>query len=284
MDAVSPVAENDSIMERLCTLVEPWRWLTDPVFRGLERVPEGTPLFLVGNHTLMGAFDVPLLMAGLWKRKGIEIHALGDHLHYQIPGWRDLVSGFGVIEGTRENCRQAMKEGKSLMVFPGGGREVTKRRNERYKLLWGDRIGFARLAIEGGYTVLPTAAVGADDCWDLIVDGDDIMKSPLKGLIERYHPRPDFLPPLIRGIGLTPLPRPERFYFYFGEPIPTDTDEFRGCADDDAVCRELRDRVRASVEEGLALLLEERENDPERSFATRLARDLRRLVPGASGG
>jgi len=272
------MADDAIWMDALGTLVAPWRWLTAPRFVGLERIPEGRPLLFVGNHTLMGGFDVPLLMAGLWERKRIAVHSLGDTLHFRIPGWRSLVASFGVIEGTRASCSRAMREGRALLVFPGGAREVTKRRHEKYQLLWGRRVGFARLAIEFGYTIVPFAAVGADDCWDILIDGDDILRSPIGGLVRRLHPRPDLLPPLIRGIGPTPLPRPERFYFEFADPLDASSPRYRGRHDDGEACFALREAARRAVEGRLASLLAQRERDPERSFGARVRRGLRRLV------
>ena len=73
-------------LEVLGTLVAPWRWLTAPVFLGLEHIPEGEPLLFVGNHTLMGGVDVPLLMEGLWRERGIRLCILGDRIHFRIPG------------------------------------------------------------------------------------------------------------------------------------------------------------------------------------------------------
>jgi len=76
------------------------------------------------------------------------------------------------------------------------------------------------------------------------------------------------LPPLARGLGPTLLPRPERLYFGFGEPI--DTARFDGRADDDASARALRDEVRAAVKAGIDELQELREADPKRSLVARL--------------
>lgn len=257
-------------MEILSRIIAPWSYLTAPVFVGLDRIPADRPVFFVGNHTLMGMLDVPLMMAGLWQKKGIVLHSLGDRLHFGLPGWRDLIEVFGVIEGSPENCRQAMREGKSIVVFPGGAREVMKRRDEKYKLIWGDRSGFARIALETGYTIVPFASVGADDCFEILLDGDDLLKSPLGGLIERFHPRPDFLPPIVRGIGLSPIPRPERFYFHFAEPIASDPQQFGGDHTDPAACGRLRDAVKQGVEDGISVLLELRSRDPQRRLRDRL--------------
>jgi 1-acyl-sn-glycerol-3-phosphate acyltransferase len=55
-----------------------------------------------------------------------------------------------------------MRRGELVTVFPGGGREVNKRKNEQYKLVWKNRLGFARLAIQHGYPIVPFASVGAE--------------------------------------------------------------------------------------------------------------------------
>jgi 1-acyl-sn-glycerol-3-phosphate acyltransferase len=63
-----------------------------------------------------------------------------------------------------------MRDRQTILVFPGGSREVNKRRGQQYQLLWRERIGFARLAIKHGYPIVPFAAVGADDMFDVIID------------------------------------------------------------------------------------------------------------------
>ncbi|HOB48998.1 MAG TPA: hypothetical protein PKK01_06745, partial [Mycobacterium sp.] len=77
-----------------------------------------------------------------------------------------------------------------------------------------------------------------------------------------------------RGIGLTPVPRPERQYYWFGEPIPTE--DVQGQQDDDAVVRSVREQVKKAVEEGMEFLLAERDNDPNRSVLKRLLGPERR--------
>lgn len=263
-------------------LLTPWQWVTAPRFYGLERVPRDRPALFVGNHTLMGVLDAPLLVLGLYDRCGVFVRPLGDHIHFQIPVWRDLLSRFGTVDGTRENCRALMRARESILVFPGGGREVFKRRGERYHLIWKQRTGFARLAIEFGYPVVPFAAVGADDCFDIVVDGNDLMRTPIGPLIEEYSPRPDTIPPLLRGLGPTPLPRPERFYFWFGKPI--ETSAYRGCARDESVCFAVRERVRRAVQTGMRSLQAARSRDPDRELAARLVHGLQALAGGMLGG
>jgi 1-acyl-sn-glycerol-3-phosphate acyltransferase len=247
-------------------LLEPWRLLTAPKFYGAENVPTDKPFLLVGNHTLMGVLDVPLMIFGLYDRRGVMVRSLGDHLHFQIPLWRDLLERFGTVDGTRENCEALMRAGESILVFPGGGREVFKHRGEGYHLIWKNRIGFAALAIKHGYPIVPFAAVGAEECYDILIDSDQMRHSPIGPLLEKLAPRPDEIPPLVSGVG--PLPRPQRFYFHFGKPIHTT--RYAGKQTDQAACLRLRSRVQKSVEEGLAFLLRARKRDPQRALSTRL--------------
>jgi hypothetical protein len=152
-------------------------------------------------------------------------------------------------------------------VFPGGGREVFKRKGEKYRLLWGDRLGFVRLAIEHRYPILPFGAVGAEECFEILVDAGDVLATPLGPLLERLVPRIAELPPLVRGLGPTPLPRPQRFYFAFGAAI--ETAAIDGRAGDDALCRAVREEVRRAVEARVAFLLRMRERDAGRGLLAR---------------
>jgi 1-acyl-sn-glycerol-3-phosphate acyltransferase len=51
--------------------LRPWRWIFRPVFHGLDHIPAERPLLFVGNHTLYGIIDMPLLFEELWKRRRI---------------------------------------------------------------------------------------------------------------------------------------------------------------------------------------------------------------------
>jgi 1-acyl-sn-glycerol-3-phosphate acyltransferase len=250
----------------LVSLLEPYRRITQPKFYGIGNVPDGGSL-LVGNHTIYGFLDLPFMMAEVWRRRRIAIRGLGEHAHYAIPVWRDLLGACGMVRGTRDNVRTLMRDDQTVLVFPGGAREVNKRRDQQYQLLWGERMGFARLAIEHGYPIVPCAAVGADDMFDVIVD----QRTPLYGQLARaYEKVMGFpTPPVVRGVGLTPIPRPERLYFWFGEPI--DTTGFAG-HEIDTAARAVRDEVRQSVMTGIQFLLDERARDPDRDLAKRLLR------------
>lgn len=241
----------------------PLRRVIKPKVYGIEHVPKRGAL-LVGNHTLYGVFDMLLWTAELIDR-GIMVRGLGEHVLFRVPGSRELMNAAGIVPGTRPNTRELMRRGDLILVFPGGAREVAKRKGERYQLIWKNRLGFAKMAIGGRYPIIPFASLGIEDALDIVLDNDNPLMVPLRKLCEKLLNVEPL--PIVRGIGLTPVPRPERLYFWFGEPISTL--EYDGVADEDNA-RELRARTAASIEGGLNFLFEEREKDPERSLLQRL--------------
>src|SRR5690606_15872458 len=104
-------------------LTGPSRAYFRPRFRGLEHLSPGRPALLVGNHTLLGLLDAPLLVAEIYRARGIWLRALGDRIHFKLPGWSHMLRRYGVVVGSRESCAALMRQGHHVLVFPGGGRE-----------------------------------------------------------------------------------------------------------------------------------------------------------------
>ena len=243
----APPREADLV--RLGRVLARWRRITRPQLHGLDRLPPDGRVLLVGNHSLYGLFDVPLLVSELYSRKGLMVRGLGDRGHFRIPLWRSLFRRCGAVEATRDNCRALMRTGAPVLVYPGGAREAHKRRGESYKLLWEGRQGFAELAIENRYPVVPFAAVGGDDLYDIVIDRDDPRAAWARTVLAKLGARPEVLPPVGRGWRGTPLPRPRPIAFAFGDPIDPAAPDY-GTAGAAA----LKERVAARVEEQITTL------------------------------
>jgi 1-acyl-sn-glycerol-3-phosphate acyltransferase len=274
----------DALVDTIERLMLPLRELSRPVFLHDERIPKSRPLLFVGNHTLYGIIDSPHLWYHLYRQHQIFLRTLGDHGHWLIPGWRELMDAFGVVDGTPENCARLFAEGESLLVFPGGAREAFKHKGEEYQLIWGERMGFVRLALEHGATIVPFAALGADEVWEILVDTPELMQTPVGGFLKGLGIRSDLIPPIARGRGPAGAPSPQRLYFSFGAPI--ETAELQGRADQEAVLRGLRERCAEAIRGGLEELRAHRDADPERRLSDVLIRKgvrsvMGRLMPGA---
>jgi 1-acyl-sn-glycerol-3-phosphate acyltransferase len=236
-------------------------------------------VLLAGNHTVYGLIDIPMLGIEILNGTGRMVRGLGDHTHFALPIWRDVLRRLGAVRGTRENCAELFEKGEAVLVFPGGGREVMKRKGERYKLVWKERVGFARLAIQHGVPIVPFASVGVDDMFEIMVDAAEILSSPVGellrvlGITEKpWFRGGEVIPPLARGTGPAGLLRFERQYFLFGPPIPTK--RFAGREGDERACHGLRREVAQAVEMQIADLLAVQSADPERYPVQRLLRRI----------
>jgi 1-acyl-sn-glycerol-3-phosphate acyltransferase len=226
----------------------------NPTFVGLEDLDATKPALFVTNHSIVGALDGTQWVAELYRQKGIFPLSLVDDLHYKVPGWRDLAKTFGFVKGSRENCTAMMEAGESLVVYPGGMRETVKRHGEAYQLTWKKRTGFARMAIQHGYDIIPVAQVGNEEAFQLMMDPDEMMDTPFgdwlkeKGYADKFLKGGEHMFPLVRGIGPTPFPKPEQQFYGFGPRISTS--EYDGNIDEDILWK-----VREEVETRLELLI-----------------------------
>jgi 1-acyl-sn-glycerol-3-phosphate acyltransferase len=262
-----------------------------PSFSGdalLERAIKASSgrILLVMNHQ-MTALEIPLLIAHVRDRHNLFPRSIADHIHFYVPGWGEALRAVGAIDGTRENVSEIMRTGQPLLVFPGGGNEVMKSKvDEKYVLKWKARAGFARLAVEHGYTIVPVAAVGLEDQLDVIADIPVGQLAAALGLAKgsRAEQTLPVLAPRLGQLG-------QRLYFRFMPFINTaqlQTDEVdasaRGCAnaaqlansgfggngtnsvDDPSVTlvMKVRELTKSRIEQGLKELLVEREQDPHR--------------------
>ena len=108
-------------LQRMLRVANAW---FSPLFLGLDKRDLSKPALWVGNHTLYGLFDVPLLVEYLYREQGVFVRGLGDRAHFAVPGWSQLLVKYGMVLATPENCAALMQSGQHVLVFPGGGREA----------------------------------------------------------------------------------------------------------------------------------------------------------------
>lgn len=255
--------------------IAPFKFYFAPQFYGLNELDVSRPALYVSNHTILGVFDGYPFGIELFLRKGVLLRALGDSNHWRIPVWKDIIEKrLGAVEASRENCRALMKRGDSIVVFPGGTREVCKKKGEQYILKWNDRRGFVRMAMEFGYDIIPVAAVGAEETYTIIRDANDILNSPfgkflkLIGVAEKYFKNGELMPPVVRGIGNTIFPRPAKLYFSFGKRISTA--RYKKLFDDAQAQEKMKLKVEKALLAEFEKLFKIRDTDTDRSKWRRL--------------
>jgi 1-acyl-sn-glycerol-3-phosphate acyltransferase len=239
------------------TLMAPQQAVLRLEWIGMNNVPKkDTPALYVMNHFLYG-LEMPSFVGGLYLKINIYVRGLADHFHICSPHG-SILKAFGGVDGTRANVDSLMEAKQNILVYPGGGQEVLKHSSvPKYSLLWKEHLGFARLAIKHGYPIVPCALVGMEDMIDIVANIN--LKACQKG---------QFLP-----VGSVNPKKLQKLYFWVGEPIPTA--QYKGEWTNDNLCREVRDKTKAAVEQGIKTMQKRQQTDPDRFLMQQFANNVR---------
>ncbi len=248
-----------SVGDNLNPLVELYR----PYVDGLANLPRDGRFLLVGNHTQAGT-EVFLTSYFVRRELGVRVRPLAERGMGEARGLgRDLIAAYGGVVGHPDSARELMRHNETVLVYPGGAREIAKFKGEEYRLSWEGRSGFARVAIESDYSIVPVGLVGGDDVYQSLFARDSTWGRLNLSLSERLSGRADMAMPLIRGVGPTLIPRPQRMYLAFGEPISTTRPARTNAA---TWLETVRETTRDSLENILADLQVVRADDPFRKL------------------
>lgn len=252
-----------TVLDNLLGGIEPLIDLYRPYVDGLQNLPRDGRFLLVGNHTQSG-IEGPLIPHYVRREIGTRVRPLTERMMGQLPGpIGDLFAAYGAVVGSPDNARELMQHNESILVFPGGGREISKFKGEEYIVRWQGRSGFSRLAIEHQYPIVPVALVGGDDVYKSLIARESALGRLGLSLTERLFDRRDNPLPVMRGIGPTLIPRPQRMYLRFGAPIVTVKTAQISAPDWVLVVKQ---NTQLSVEQMLAELLAMRSTDPYRNL------------------
>lgn len=106
---------------------------------------------------------------------------------------------------------------------------MNKRKGEKYKLIWKNKAEFVRLAAKTNALIVPFAAVGGEEAFDIALDSDEVLANPILGPFARsvsqrvfagssLEGSQDAIGPITKLPGtnlpsFVPLPKLERLYF-----------------------------------------------------------------------
>jgi 1-acyl-sn-glycerol-3-phosphate acyltransferase len=142
-----------------------------------------------------------------------------------------------------------------------GRRGEVQRRGIPPELAWPFRIRPHR--VENDYPIVPVGLVGGDDVYKSLVTRDSALGRLSRAISTRLTGEADMAMPLMRGIGPTLIPRPQRMYLRFGEPIDTTKPENVSTKN---WVESVRKSTQQSLEAILADLLAVRGDDPFREL------------------
>lgn len=264
---MSPSPRVQALTTRIFTHVSAVDPLVDvyrPYVDGLHTLPRDGRFLLVGNHTALGMAEVFLTAYFVHRELGVRVRPLAERSLAAIGGLHgDLLAAFGGVVGHPETAAELMRHGETVLVFPGGGREIPKFKGEEYHLKWQGRSGFARAAIANGYPIVPVGLVGGDDVYRSLTTRDSLIGRLSQCASSRLTGRADMAMPPVRGIGPTLIPRPQRMYLRFGAPIETTRPADQPARSWEAAVKE---RTQSALETILGDLQRLRADDPYRSL------------------
>jgi 1-acyl-sn-glycerol-3-phosphate acyltransferase len=146
--------------------------------RGLDSMPAAGGALLVSNHS-GGMFtpDVLVFAPEFYKRFGFDrpVYTLA-HYGVFIGPLGNWLRRAGVIEATRENAAQALRDGAVVLVFPGGDYDSYRPTFTENVIDFNGRQGYVRTAIETGVPIVPMVSIGAQETQLFLARGDSLAR------------------------------------------------------------------------------------------------------------
>lgn len=173
--------------------------------QGLENIPDSGPALIIIYHGALPV-DIYYLMAHIFFHKDRLLHAVADYFLFKVPGLKILLRSMGVIPGSHETCTNTLKAGNLLVIAPGGVYE--SQFSHRYNLLWKNRVGFARVAIDAKVPIIPVFTENLREAYRTLGTG--------KSFFEKIYNSTKFpFTPIYGGF-------PVKLITHIGKPIPYD--------------------------------------------------------------
>ena len=142
-----------------------------------------------------------------------------------------------------DDADRLLASGELVAVWPEGFKGIGKPFSERYRLQRFGRGGFVATALRTQVPIIPTAIVGSEEIYPLLVDLKPLAR--MLGLPYLPVTAQMLASPLIGPAALLPLP--SKWSIEYGDPI--DTSEYGPeAADDPMVVFDLADQVRETIQ------------------------------------
>ena len=228
---------------------------------GLHHIPKGRAL-VVGNHNGgVMAPDMWAFMLAYWRERGADSPSYGlmHDVPFRVPLFGTAMARLGAVPARPSHAHALLAREAHVLVYPGGDLDAFKSWTRRHEIIFGERLGFVRVALRARAPIVPVVSIGAHEgCWVLTDGAEFARRSGLK----RWT-RMEVLPivvglPWFCWIGPVPyLPLPLRMKLRVLPQIAW-PDLGPEAADDEAIVRRCRDEVRVRMQDALDTLVRER--------------------------
>ncbi|MFQ6537818.1 MULTISPECIES: lysophospholipid acyltransferase family protein [Aphanothece] len=159
-------------------LMPVWEWFYRHYFRvrtsGWEHMPSQGQVLLVGSHNGgLATPDLPMFLVDWIRRYGVQRQVYGL-THAKVwkayPGMAELAARVGAVPFHPRQALAVLRQGHSLLVYPGGGEDAFRPHRLRDRIHFRGRTGFIRLALWQELPVMPLISWGAHDTLVVLED------------------------------------------------------------------------------------------------------------------
>ncbi|MCL1468503.1 lysophospholipid acyltransferase family protein [Argonema galeatum] len=160
------------------SLMPVWDWLYHHYFRvqtsGWHNIPPYGKVLLVGSHNGgLAAPDMFMMMYDWFRRFGCERPVYGL-MHPRV--WEvslpiaQMAEKAGAIMAHPKMAIAALRQGASVLVYPGGAEDVFRPHQLRDRIYFAGRTGFIKLALREEVPIVPMISHGAHDTLIVLTD------------------------------------------------------------------------------------------------------------------
>jgi len=193
-----------------------WLWHGYELW-GLENLPTEGGCILLYYHGALPV-DYYYLVNRVLLLKETMINSVVDKFLFNMPGLKIILEAFCCTPGTVDSCAERLAEGKILGLAPGGVYEAQFGDNQ-YKILWRERLGFARAALKANVPILPVFTENIRESFRVLPVGNSFFywlfektRLPLRPVFggfpvklrthigEPIYPEPDMSPEKMRDL------------------------------------------------------------------------------------
>lgn len=141
--------------------------------------PLTDPVLFVANHGFGGIFDLNVFAVGAALER-LQLDRDVTILTHQVAwtlGVGRLIEPLGARPASQQSAEEAFARGEHVAVFPGGDIDAAKAWDDRNRIKFGGRSGFARLAIDSGVPIVPIVTAGAGESLLVLSSGERLARA-----------------------------------------------------------------------------------------------------------
>ncbi|ASC70745.1 hypothetical protein XM38_016910 [Halomicronema hongdechloris C2206] len=177
-DTLTGWSLDDRDPDTISALLPFYGWLYRHYFRvqtdGWQHIPETGNVLLIGSHNGGLAAPDTVMMAYDWLRRfgpDRPVYALMEPSIWRLlPGVARLATQVGTLQANSQLAVAALRRGASLLIYPGGLRDVFRPHSQRDRICFYHNTGFIKLALLEEVPIVPLISYGAHDTLIVLAD------------------------------------------------------------------------------------------------------------------